>query len=135
MPYSSISPTILSKDGEPALVVGSPGSQRIISAVVQVISHWVDVGKGIEAAVSAPRLHVEPRNQLYLEPHQIGISPSLLLDLERRGYHVVRPLSSLYMGNLNPYFGGVHAVAREESEWRGASDPRRDGVVGNAWFR
>jgi len=135
IPYSSMGATILSRDGEPALVVGSPGSHRIISAVVQVISHWIDVGKGIEAAVSSPRLHVEPKNQLYIEPRQFRIPPSLLLELEQRGYNIVRPLSSLYKGDLNPYFGGVHAVAREESGWLGASDPRRDGAVGYAWFR
>jgi gamma-glutamyltranspeptidase/glutathione hydrolase len=72
---------------------------------------------------------------LYLEPRQMRISPSLLLKMERRGYNIVRPLSSLYQGNLNPYFGGVHAVARESSGWRGGADPRRDGTVGYAWTR
>jgi gamma-glutamyltranspeptidase/glutathione hydrolase len=135
IPYSSMSATLLSRNGKPALLVGSPGSQRIISAVVQVISHWVDVGRGIEAAVSTPRLHVEPRDRLYLESRQMRIPPSLLLKMERRGYDIVRPLSSLYRGNLNPYFGGVHAVALEAAGWRGAADPRRDGTVGYAWLR
>ena len=135
MPYSSMAATILSKDGEPALVIGSPGSKRIISAIVQVISHWVDIRRGIAAAVNSPRLHVEPGDLLYLEPRQMQIPPSLLLKMERRGYNIVRPLSSLYQGNLNPYFGGVHAVAKDPSGWRGAADPRRDGTVGYAWSR
>lgn len=135
VPFSSMAATILARDGKPALVLGSPGSRRIISAVVQVISHWVDIENGIDSAVDAPRLHVEPGDRLYLEPRQIRIPPSLLLRMERRGYHIVRPLSSLYQGNLNPYFGGVHAVARESAGWQGAADPRRDGTVGYAWIR
>jgi gamma-glutamyltranspeptidase/glutathione hydrolase len=135
MPYSSMAATILSRDGEPVLVIGSPGSKRIISAVVQVISHWADIRQGIAAAVDAPRLHVDPWNLMYLEPRQMQIPPSLLLKMERRGYKIVRPLSSLYQGNLNPYFGGVHAVAKDPSGWQGAADPRRDGTVGYAWFR
>jgi len=133
MPYSSMSSTILSRDGEVELVVGSPGSKRIISAVVQVVSHWIDVGKGIEAAVRAPRLHVVPDDQLFLEARQTQVPASLLLQLELRGYNIVRPLSSLFRENLNPYFGGVHAVARENGRWHGAADPRRDGRVGTAW--
>jgi gamma-glutamyltranspeptidase len=41
----------------------------------------------------------------------------------------------LFAGDLNPYFGGVHAVARENGEWRGSADPRRDGAVEHALLR
>ncbi len=129
MPYSSMSGTILARNGKPVLAVGSPGSQRIISAVVQVISHHVDVGKGIKAAVAAPRLHVVPDADLFLEGRGGRIPAAQLLKLELRGYNVLRPLTSLYRGNLNPYFGGVHAVAKEKTGWEGGADPRRDGVV------
>lgn len=126
-PYSSMSGAILAKNGEPHLVLGSPGSKRIISAVVQVISHWVNFGQKIIPAVSAPRLHVIPEDDLFIESK--GVPASHLLQLELLGYNIVKPLSSLHKGNLNPYFGGVHAVAKEGSKWVGAADPRRDGVV------
>jgi gamma-glutamyltranspeptidase/glutathione hydrolase len=132
MPYSSMSATILAREGKPVLVLGSPGGKRIISAVVQVISHWVDVGKGIQAAVAAPRLHVVPDEDLFLEVQQRQIPLPLLIKLETRGYNVVRPLSSLYKEDRNPFFGGVHALALEEGVWVGAADPRRDGTVAKA---
>lgn len=127
MPYSSMSSSILSRDGVPALALGSPGDSRIISAVVQVISHWVDLGQGIEAAVAAPRIHSLGADELLLEAEPS--SPRALLRLEEQGYTVYRPLSSLFTGALNPYFGGVHAVARENDQWQGSADPRRDGAV------
>lgn len=129
IPYSSMSGTILAKDGKPEFVVGSPGSQRIISAVVQVLSHYVDVKAGVKRAVDAPRLHVVPENNLFLEARQTSYRSDLLLKLELRGYDIVRPLTSLYRENLNPFFGGVHAVGKEKDGWEGGADPRRDGVV------
>jgi gamma-glutamyltranspeptidase/glutathione hydrolase len=39
------------------------------------------------------------------------------------------PFTSLFAGKLNPYFGGVHAIALEDNDWVGAADPRRDGAV------
>jgi gamma-glutamyltranspeptidase/glutathione hydrolase len=125
MAYSSMSATILARDGKVGLVLGSPGSKRIISTVVQVISHWVDGGEGLARAVAAPRVHVIGEDRLLVEDD--GISATQLARLERRGFRVSRPLSSLSGVKLNPYFGGVHAVARESSGWQGAADPRRDG--------
>ena len=127
MPYSSMSACVLAVGGRPCLVLGSPGDERIISAVAQVISHWVDVGDGIEAAVEAPRLHTLRTEEVLLETRPQGAEA--LLGLEARGYTIHLPLSSLFAGDLNPYFGGVHAVARENGQWQGAADPRRDGAV------
>ena len=67
MPYSSMTPTILMKDGKPVMAIGSPGSERIISAIVQVISLWIDAGLSIEDAVAYPRIHVTPDKIIYLE--------------------------------------------------------------------
>ncbi len=128
LPYSSMSATVLAKDGRPVLGLGSPGSRRIISAVVQVASHWVTRGEGIDAAVAAPRLHVVPEDDALMFERR-PTSRALLRELERRGFHPSIPLSSLFEGGLNAYFGGVHAVAREGEGWAGAADPRRDGAV------
>src|SRR5471032_2592623 len=56
-PLSSMSPTIVLKDGKPVLVTGSPGGSRIISTVLQVIVNVLDYNMNVAAAVAAPRLH------------------------------------------------------------------------------
>lgn len=127
MPYSSMSPTILAKNGEAHLVLGSPGSSRIISAVAQVIQLWVDAGIGIENAVAAKRIHVVPDDKLYIEAPDLA--DSVLAAFTQRGYQITEPRMDLVNGELNPYFGGVHAIAREKGKWVGTADPRRDGAV------
>lgn len=130
MPLSSMSATIVSGDGQPMLVLGSPGSARIISAVTQVTSFWIDVARDVAAAVSAYRVHVVPGNNAYIEGP--GLPPQLLLGMAQRGLTLNRPAYGVADGHLDPYFGGVHAVAFEGGAWTGAADPRRDGTVGLA---
>ncbi|RMD99058.1 MAG: hypothetical protein D6814_06295 [Calditrichaeota bacterium] len=127
MPYSSMSPTIVAREGKPYLALGSPGSSRIISTVAQVIQLWIDTKMGIQQAVAAPRVHVVPKNKLYLESQRLA--PDLLARLKQQGYRLSTPRTDLARGGLNPYFGGVHAVAFEQGHWVGAADPRRDGRV------
>jgi gamma-glutamyltranspeptidase/glutathione hydrolase len=127
VPNSFMSATVLRRRDGSTLTLGSPGDDRIISAVVQVISHYADVGEGLQAAVAAPRLHTL-RSETVLVEAEPGRATGLV-QLEDRGYTVYRPVTSLHAAGLNPYFGGVHAVAREEGEWTGAADPRRDGAV------
>ncbi len=133
MPYSSMSATIIAKDGSPVVILGSPGSARIISAVTQVSSHWIDVNAGIEAAVSAPRVHVVPdddgRDNAYVEATFPG------LDVEAMEFDLAAPQTDLIIDGLNAYFGGVHAIALESGAWRGSADPRRDGASGYAKAR
>tara|TARA_R110000782_G_scaffold9075_14_gene29403 strand:- start:2244 stop:3872 length:1629 start_codon:yes stop_codon:yes gene_type:complete len=129
MAYSSMSSTIVTRDSNPVLVLGSPGSERIISTVAQVISHWVDAGAGIEAAVDAPRVHVavdaeDDRDNAYLEGPIEGVDPG------RLGLDLSTASDAYIQRDRNAYFGGVHALALEMSGWVGAADPRRDGVVG-----
>jgi len=131
MPYSSMSATVLSRDGRPVLALGSPGSRRIISAVVQVVRKVVEDAAAIGAAVAAPRIHAVPEEDGLLFEVRPR-SRALLAALEERGFRISIPLSSLNAGELDPYFGGVHAVALEDGAWRGAADPRRDGVATRA---
>ncbi len=129
-PLSSMSASIVTKDGETVLVVGSPGSARIISAVTQVISHFIDLGEGVGRAVSAERVHALPNDRAYVEERLI--SPAFLEALARDGFSLQAPDQDLVIDGLNAYFGGVHAIGREALGWRGAADPRRDGTVGYA---
>jgi gamma-glutamyltranspeptidase/glutathione hydrolase len=86
-PLSSMTPTIVLKNGKPFIVTGSPGGSRIISAVLQVITNIIDFHMGIGDAVSAPRLHNqwEP-DKTFVEP---GFDAALLAALKARGHKIV----------------------------------------------
>jgi gamma-glutamyltranspeptidase/glutathione hydrolase len=131
MPLSSMSATIVSKGGDTQIALGSPGSARIISAVAQVTSHWIDIDVGIEAAVAAYRVHVVPGDKAYVEGPELG--SELLGGMADRGLRLMRPTYGVSDSQLDAYFGGVHAIALENGRWTGAADPRRDGTVGIAW--
>ena len=85
-PLSSMTPTILTRDGKFFMAVGAPGGSRIISAVLQVILNVVDFGMNAQDAVDAPRIHHQWQpDKLYLEH---GISPDTVALLQARGYDV-----------------------------------------------
>ena len=86
-PLSSMTPTIVLKDGKPFLVTGSPGGSRIITAVLQVIVNAIDFHMPIDQAVSAPRLHNqwEPE-ETFVEP---GFDADLLAALQARDHKIV----------------------------------------------
>jgi gamma-glutamyltranspeptidase/glutathione hydrolase len=115
---SMMAPTVVLGDGGVELVLGSAGSNRIRSAILQTIVGVVDHGLDARAAVDAPRLHLE-QDVVYAEP---GID---LGDLENGG----RTLAPFRARNL--FFGGVQAVERDAATGRltGAGDPRRGGAA------
>jgi len=130
MPLSSMSPTVLARDGRPMLALGSPGSARIISAVTQVVQLWVDEGLPLAEAVATPRIHALPGRRLYIEARRIP--DAVRRTMEGAGYTFPGVGWDLSQNGLNAYFGGVHAVAFDGTLWHGAADPRRDGAVGYA---
>ncbi len=86
-PLSSMTPTIVLKDGKPVLITGSPGGSRIISAVLQVIVNTLDFHMPLADAVSAPRLHQQWQpDVVYAEP---DFAPALLDALAARGHKIV----------------------------------------------
>jgi gamma-glutamyltranspeptidase / glutathione hydrolase len=118
---SMMSPTVVLSDGAPEIAIGSAGSNRIRSAILQTVLGVIDHGLPAQDAVSAPRLHVE-QGELDAEP---GVDEAALERLEGTGW-VVRRWSE-----LNLFFGGVQAVARHPGTGRltGGGDPRRGGVA------
>ena len=87
-PLSSMTPTIVLKDGKPFLVTGSPGGSRIITTVLQVIINVIDRGMPIAEAVGAPRVHHQwLPDEVAVER---GFSPELMHALAQRG-HTVEP--------------------------------------------
>ena len=118
---SMMAPTIVLNGGEIELSLGSAGSNRLRSAILQVIRYVVDHGYSVEEAVRAGRLHYEA-GELHAEP---GFPNESLDELEARGYQVLR------WRGLNLFFGGAQATRRdpETRELSGAGDPRRGGAA------
>ena len=86
-PLSSMTPTIVLKDGKPYIVTGSPGGSRIITAVLQVVLNVIDFRMGIAEAVASPRLHHQwLPDQLIIEP---GLPTETVQSLVARGHNVV----------------------------------------------
>ena len=107
-----MTPTIIMKENQPLILLGSGGSNRIRSAIVQVILNCIDKGIGLEEAILSPRIHLEG-NQLYFEP---GID---ICDNDVPEHISLHPFEE-----KNLFFGGVNAVSLTE----GGSDPRRGGT-------
>jgi gamma-glutamyltranspeptidase/glutathione hydrolase len=118
---SMMAPTVVLRDGEIELGLGSAGSNRIRSAILQTIVRTVEQGMGAADAVQAPRLHFE-QGVVQAEP---GIDEEALARIEARGVRVARRPA------INLFFGGVQAVARDPGtgELSGGGDPRRGGAV------
>ena len=115
-PLSSMSPTIVLKDGKPVLVTGSPGGSRIISAVLQVIVDVVDYHMNVAAAVAAPRLHHQwLPDEVRIER---GFADDTLAALRAKGHRVVEP-----MGQTS-----ANSIAVTPTGLRGAPDPRTRGA-------
>ncbi len=112
---SMMAPSVVMRDGEVELVLGSAGSNRIRSALLQTIVGVVDHAMPVRAAVDAPRVHYED-GVIFAEP---GVE----LDELDADVRVVR------FGALNLFFGGVQAAQRQGSLLSGAGDPRRGGVA------
>jgi gamma-glutamyltranspeptidase/glutathione hydrolase len=82
---SSMTPTILTRDGRLFMVTGSPGGRTIINTVLQTITNVVDFGMNIQEAVDAPRIHHQWLPDR-LEYERRGISPDTIAILNRMGY-------------------------------------------------
>lgn len=116
---SMMSPTVALRGGELALGLGSGGSNRIRSAITQVLVRRLADGLDAERAVIAPRVHFED-GVVHAEP---GVDEAALARLEKRGYRVVRWRSR------NLFFGGVHTVVAGPDGPDAAGDPRRGGAT------
>ncbi|PZV05883.1 MAG: gamma-glutamyltransferase [Leptolyngbya sp.] len=117
---SMMAPTLVLQDGRPRLVLGSGGSNRIRTAILQVVSNVLDFDMDIEAAVNAPRLHWE-RGALHLEPgyEQAAIAAQAVTNDD----------VCTWWQAPSMFFGGVHAVAVDpDGQLSGVGDGRRGGA-------
>ncbi|WP_136248878.1 gamma-glutamyltransferase [Halomonas borealis] len=110
---SSMTPTIVKRDGENFLITGSPGGSRIITTTLQVLMNVIDHDMNIQSAVSAPRLHHQwLPDELRVEA---GFSPDTLSLLEARG-HTISQQSAM---------GAAQSIVIEDGRFFGGADPRR----------
>jgi gamma-glutamyltranspeptidase/glutathione hydrolase len=116
-PLSSMTPTIVLKDGEPVLVTGSPGGSRIITAVLQVIVNAIDHRMPVGQATAFPRVHHQwLPDQVFVEP---GVPPAVIEALQARGHTVVP----------TPPFAAVNSIAVTPEGLVGAADSRTRGAL------
>jgi gamma-glutamyltranspeptidase / glutathione hydrolase len=114
-PLSSMSPTIVLKDGKPVLVTGTPGGSRIISTVLQVIVNVLDYDMDVAAAVAAPRLHHQwLPDEVRIER---GFADDTLAALKAKGHRIIEP-----MGQTS-----ANSIAVTSDGLLGAPDPRTRG--------
>jgi gamma-glutamyltranspeptidase/glutathione hydrolase len=114
-PLSSMSPTIVLREGRPFLVTGSPGGSRIITTVLQLIMNVIDHGLNIAEATYAPRIHHQwLPDELRIEE---GLSPDTVRLLEAMGHNVT----------VQDAMGSTQSIMATEAGLFGSSDPRTPG--------
>ncbi len=118
VPWASVAPSLVFRGNKPWLTIGSPGSERIVSAILQVLLR-LERGASPFDAVEAPRMHCSIEGKVSLEGTRMRDDiPSLL---RSRGFDIsVRDPYSFYLGC-------VQLVLHEDGEFIGVADPRRDG--------
>jgi gamma-glutamyltranspeptidase/glutathione hydrolase len=116
-PLSSMSPSLVLKDGKVFIVAGSPGGSRIITTTLQVLSNVIDHGMNISEAVEAPRVHMQwLPDELRVEP--FGVVKDVSDKLTGMGYKVSvqEPMGDVNAILIDPETGAVY----------GSHDPRRE---------
>ncbi len=122
-PLSSMSPTIITKNGKPTLVLGTPGGSRIITTVLQTILNLVDFQMNIQEAVDAPRIHHQWLPDM-TNVERYALSPDTRSVLERMGYRFDNSPPANHVAAIAigaPSLGGT-AIGR--NRFYGANDPR-----------
>jgi gamma-glutamyltranspeptidase/glutathione hydrolase len=124
-PLSSMSPTIVTRDGKPVMVLGTPGGSRIITAVLHTILNVIDYGMNVQEAVDAPRFHQQWLPDV-TNMETFAISPDTRKILESMGQKLGSPQPANHLAAIlvgAPSLGGK-PVGR--NRFYGANDPRRN---------
>ena len=124
-PLSSMSPTIVSKDGKPVMVVGTPGGSRIITAVLHTIINVIDYGMTVQEAVDAPRFHQQwLPNPTNIEPY--ALSPDTKKILEGMGHVFGNPQPANHVAAILVGAPSIGGKPVGNNRYYGANDPRRN---------
>ena len=116
-PLSSMTPTIVLKNGKPVLVTGAPGGSRIITTVLQVVVNAIDFQEGIADAVAAPRVHHQWQPDVVLIER--GLPEATIQGLQARGDTI----------RVGPVSGSAHSIAVTPKGLVGAADARSRGAL------
>ncbi|MEP9326965.1 gamma-glutamyltransferase [Paraburkholderia phymatum] len=119
-PLSSMTPTILTKDGKVSLVIGTPGGSRIFTSIFQVINNVYDFNMPLKEAVGAMRFHHQllPPNTIFWEPYA-PIGGALAEQVEAKGYKL----------QAQGFNGDIQAIKIDGETPEAVSDPRGRGVT------
>ncbi len=124
-PLSSMSPTIVSQNGKPVMVVGTPGGSRIITAVTHTILNVIDYGMNVQEAIDAPRFHQQWLPDL-TNVDTFGLSPDSRKMLVEMGHKLGAPQPGSHLAAIlvgAPSLGGKPVA---NNRFYGANDPRRN---------
>lgn len=124
-PLSSMSPTIVTKDGKTVMVVGTPGGSRIITATLLTMLNVIDYGMNIQEAVDAPRFHQQWQPE-ETNLDTFAVSPDTLKILESWGHKFAAPQP---LNHVAAILVGAPALGGEpvgKNRFYGANDPRRN---------
>lgn len=118
---SSMAPSLLLKDNQVELVIGTPGGSTIFTSIFQVINNLYDYKMPLADAVAAPRFHHQllPQDQITMEPYA-QLAPDVQQALEQKGYHLVTQGWNL---------GDIQAIKVTDGKVEAATDPRSRGVA------
>ncbi|ANH67825.1 gamma-glutamyltranspeptidase [Mitsuaria sp. 7] len=124
-PLSSMSPTIVTKDGKPVMVVGTPGGSRIITAVLQTMLNAIDFDMNVQEAVDAPRFHQQWLPDVTnVEPY--AFSPDTRKVLEGMGHKLGAPHPANHLAAIIVGAPSLNGKPVGNNRFYGANDPRRN---------
>ncbi|GGF22114.1 gamma-glutamyltranspeptidase [Halobacillus andaensis] len=121
-PRSYTSPTILAKDGQPVMGIGTPGGKRIPMMITDVLTRHLLLDEPLEDVVEAPRFYVEEEEVIMEEAFADSLDEDVKQQLQAKGY-------TLDTYNSDQFYGAIHSLVidREEGFMYGAADSRRAG--------
>jgi len=124
-PLSSMSPTIVSKDGKPVFVVGTPGGSRIITAVLHTILNVIDYDMNVQEAVDAPRFHQQWLPDV-TNVETFALSPDTRKILADMGHNLGVPQPANHMAAILIGAPSLNGKPVGSNRFYGANDPRRN---------
>ena len=124
-PLSSMTPTIVVRDGKPWMILGTPGGSRIITAVMHTMLNVIDYGMDIQEAVDAPRIHQQwLPEETFVEAR--GLSPDTAAILTSMGHKLTVPQPENHVAAILIGAPALNAVPVGDNKFYGAIDPRRN---------
>ena len=124
-PLSSMSPTIVTKDGKTVMVVGTPGGSRIITAVLHTIINVIDYGMNVQEAVDAPKFHQQWLPET-TNVENFALSPDTRKILEGMGQKLSSPQPANHLAAILVGAPSLSGQPVGKNRYYGANDPRRN---------